>query len=236
MLMFAACANVQAAWYQVELIVFSRLQPDTDGEIWYSNPGLPDRTDSIELITDVADPTGGDAVESLMPFRELDIDSYRLEGIYRVLKLSREYRPLYHTSWQQPALSAVSSRAVHLETFYETVNVEEELPPELAAIQIADESYTPPELLFDGTIRLRSSRFLHVDVDMAYFPKTMPGMGQAGPVSQNRENIYTSQYAEYVRMQESRKIKLNELHYFDHPLFGVILQVSRLQLPETEEQ
>ena len=29
-----------------------------------------------------------------------------------------------------------------------------------------------------------------------------------------------------VRMKESRKIKLNELNYFDHPLFGVLLMVS----------
>ena len=37
---------------------------------------------------------------------------------------------------------------------------------------------------------------------------------------------------ESVRLTESRRIKLNELHFFDHPLFGVILQVSRY---ETEE-
>ena len=36
-------------------------------------------------------------------------------------------------------------------------------------------------------------------------------------------------------MRESRKIKLNELNYFDHPLFGVILQVSRMETNEGEE-
>ena len=29
-----------------------------------------------------------------------------------------------------------------------------------------------------------------------------------------------------VRMKESRKIKLNELNYFDHPSFGALLMVS----------
>lgn len=231
--LFMVSANVYADWYQVEVILFQHLQPDTDGEMWYSNPGLPDRSDSIELITGVPDtdaPAGSNESKTLVPFLELGSDSYHLDGIYRVLKLSREYRPFYHTSWQQPALSTTSSRAVHLEAFYETDEPEEDLPPELAEIQIPEQEYQSQELLFDGTIRLRSSRFLHVDVDVAYFPKTMPGtMKQEVDASENQNNIYASQLAEYVRMRESRKIKLNELHYFDHPLFGVILQVSRLR-------
>ena len=32
-----------------------------------------------------------------------------------------------------------------------------------------------------------------------------------------------------IELKESRKIKLNEIHYFDNPIYGVILQVSRLE-------
>ena len=35
------------------------------------------------------------------------------------------------------------------------------------------------------------------------------------------------------RMFEKRRLKLNEKHFFDHPKFGVLLQVSRL---ETEQE
>lgn len=31
------------------------------------------------------------------------------------------------------------------------------------------------------------------------------------------------------RMTEKRRLKLNEKHFFDHPKFGILLQVSRLQ-------
>lgn len=34
------------------------------------------------------------------------------------------------------------------------------------------------------------------------------------------------------RMSEKRRLKLNEKHFFDHPKFGVIMQVSRLEAPE----
>ena len=33
-------------------------------------------------------------------------------------------------------------------------------------------------------------------------------------------------------MKESRKIKLNELNYFDHPLFGALLMVSPVDHPD----
>lgn len=37
------------------------------------------------------------------------------------------------------------------------------------------------------------------------------------------------------RLVEKRRIKLNEVHYFDHPKFGVLMQVSRLEV-EPEDQ
>lgn len=35
------------------------------------------------------------------------------------------------------------------------------------------------------------------------------------------------------RMQEKRRLKLNERHFFDHPKFGLLMQVSRLE-PEQD--
>lgn len=34
------------------------------------------------------------------------------------------------------------------------------------------------------------------------------------------------------RLSEKRRIKLDEKHFFDHPKFGVLMQVSRLEVPE----
>ncbi|PPD04194.1 MAG: hypothetical protein CTY29_06735 [Methylobacter sp.] len=38
----------------------------------------------------------------------------------------------------------------------------------------------------------------------------------------------TSAPASAFRLKESRGIKFNEIHYFDHPKFGVIAKVSPL--------
>ena len=239
---------VSAAWYQVEVIVFSQLNPNTDGEIWYENPGLPERSESIELITDLADAEMEDSgsesdsiAEStatankreLIPYLQLPSAELKLAGVQRVLKLSSEYRPLLHIAWQQPALRAASARPVHLQQFEEVEAIPDtDTEPEdiESLIKSADEQfndYEVPELLFDGTIKLRSSKFLHADIDFAFFPVELDNTQD---VRSPEEDLFVRQEADYVRLTESRKIRLNEIHYFDHPHFGVILRVSRLKI------
>ena len=223
-------APALADWYQVEVILFNYIKPDADNEWWYENPGLPGRDQTIELIMDTADPVAGDAVDpvdeaDLMPYLALSKDRYRLAGVNRVLKLSRDYRPLLHVAWQQPGLDSRNTRAIHLD------NTQfEEKPPEQTEPEPGEgwdePEYTAPVKIYDGIFRLRKSRYLHVDVDFAYFPESMelpiPGSPE-GSTGNDRPS------AGYVRLTESRRIKTKELHYFDHPLFGLIVQVNRIE-------
>lgn len=201
-----------ASWYQVEVIVFERLAPDLDGEVWIENPGLPDRSTAINLVA-AADVVATDPAR-LMPYLALDAARLRLDGVYRTLRLTREYRPLLHVAWQQPGEGAAGDRAVHLEQFRE---------PDAAA---PETGFVPRDLILDGLVQVRVGRFLHAQVDMVYFPQ--PGRLPALAVPAGARGA-----ADYVRMRQRRKILLNELHYFDHPLFGLIVQVSRMQ-PDAE--
>ena len=245
--LFCLPFTVSAAWYQVEVIIFDYLYPESDGEIWYENPGLPDRSESIELISELADPEpeeGSDGQNSaldielkknkqdLQAYLELPSDRLKLAGVERVLKLSSDYRPLMHTAWQQPGLSARTARPVHLQKYEETVEISDVEPESIESLidngGQSDEFYQAPELIFDGTLRIRSSKFLHVDIDFAYFPESL-SMARENQSADSR--LFVAQQADYVRLSESRKIRLNEINYFDHPLFGVILRVSRLRKP-----
>jgi hypothetical protein len=208
-----------AAWYQVEVIVFERLKPDPDGELFVDNPGLPDRSAGIELLAEP--PPGAETAAPgssvLVPFLKLPADRYRLEGIYRVLRLSSEYRPLLHVAWQQPGEGPNASRSVFLEAFADE-----------GARSAQAEGFAPMQPLLNGLVGIRVSRFLHADVDMVYFP---PESRLRAGTTADGDGRGASQ-ADYVRLRERRKILLNELHYFDHPLFGIILQVSRIQQEE----
>ena len=220
---------VSADWFEVEAVLFAYTEPDAGDEWWYENPGLPSRHQTIGLIMDTAAPVKGETPEAadeadLMPYLALPKGNYQLGGVRRVLELSAAYRPLLHVAWQQPGLAVRDVRAIHLDnTRFEKKTAEPDEAP--ADAEQKQPEYTPPDKVFDGIIRLRKSRFLHLDVDFAYFPEVLE---QPGPDSRDEAAGRVRLSTDYVRFTESRRVKPDELHYFDHPLFGLIVQVRKI--------
>lgn len=209
---------VQAAdrWYQVEVIVFQNLEPDTN-EDWPLTPGYPDIDSTIELnkapdmSADVLDAgeqamlqeatDNGGSASALLAFAALKPDQLTLEPLYRRLKRSAGYRPLLYKAWRQPALGRKDAKAIHL------------------MARDAPESDALRRPRIDGWLRLRSSHFLHVDTDLVLYIGDLPHAGNA----------------EMVRLTETRRVKLNEVHYLDHPLFGVLVKVSPVAIEQPAE-
>lgn len=66
----------------------------------------------------------------------------------------------------------------------------------------------------DGVLRFYLSRFLHIDVNLVL----VDGAG-----SWRDENFAGVAY----RLSEHRRVKTQEINYFDHPKFGVIVRVTQ---------
>ena len=186
-------SHVFAKWYQVEMIVFEHLIPDSSGELWNAG-NVPEYSNAIELVTG---PDGSNA------FKMLPSSRHKLGGVNKVLKLSSEYRPVYHVAWQQPELRKSRAKKVHIKN---------------------------PEARINGTVNLRGGHLLHLDLDISYFidlyTESVTSFTEEGSESVVMEDIIMT--GTYAQMKETRRIKLNELHYFDHPLFGVLMRVTRL--------
>jgi len=60
----------------------------------------------------------------------------------------------------------------------------------------------------NGTVALRRGRYLHADVDLVFSKKSAA-----------------------ARLTQTRRLRNNELHYLDHPLFGVLISVAPLPAP-----
>ena len=77
----------------------------------------------------------------------------------------------------------------------------------------------------EGIIKLVRERFLHLDVDV-----------QLMSAAQGREVLYSdSPNSQPVfELIETRRIKSNVLHYFDHPRFGMIAKVTPYIPPEAD--
>ncbi len=73
----------------------------------------------------------------------------------------------------------------------------------------------PDELA--GTMRLYLSRYLHLDLNLDYEEKTVDGglfSGGSGMIT--------------YRINEQRRVKSQETHYFDHPKFGALIRLTPL--------
>lgn len=98
---------------------------------------------------------------------------------------------------------------------------------------IEDDSTPQPVLILvkgidnqvQGTLTFRRGRFLHLDVDLTL---------SESPAYQRAYGADDSSLADVTRFrsQQTRRIRTEELHYFDHPRFGVLVKVLPLTPPE----
>ena len=109
-------------------------------------------------------------------------------------------------------------------------------------------SMGPPQRRLFGTVRLRRGRFLHLDLDLLLRPEperlpapeatgeTTPADTPLADPSPAQPTETTSQPPDYLavegfRLHQSRRVRPGEIHYFDHPLYGVIAVVEKLEPP-----
>jgi len=79
----------------------------------------------------------------------------------------------------------------------------------------------------EGSVTLVRERYLHLDVDLLLVPagSTAPAQYSDGPGSKPA-----------FRLREKRRMRSRELHYFDHPRFGMIAMVTPYDAPEDEPE
>jgi hypothetical protein len=73
--------------------------------------------------------------------------------------------------------------------------------------------------VLNGILKIQRGHYLHLLMDMEYMP---------GEVSRTHEDQF-SEPAIY-RIKEKRRFRLNEVHYLDHPKFGIIVTVKPLEI------
>ena len=91
--------------------------------------------------------------------------------------------------------------------WYQTVDAKSIAKP----VRVA--SIKPGEV--EGTIRFFMSRHLHLDVNLLF--------------RENVANANKETAAAVYQMNEQRKVKTQETHYFDHPRLGVLVRVMPAQ-------
>lgn len=230
--------------YTVEIIIFSYEENVSVGtEIF-----VPDEPPNVEdplLDIDAADAgrrtedeprvftderTSGKDDDADSPVRELELvllerEELTLNKIARQFALLDVYETIMHFGWTQPTYPEEESAPIELRVFGD-----------------------PPAGL-DGNFTLYLSRYLHLVVDLALdAPDDSSGSVAIDQPVYSDDPTYSfgdsrRQYNDIYgrlplptryRIQENRIVKNGELRYFDHPKFGVLAKITRVEEEEEE--
>ena len=113
------------------------------------------------------------------------------------------------------------------------------LPPEFTK-QVSLHTFGEPPAGLDGSFELYLSRYLHLVVDLALAaPGANPPAEERAPATPRFGDARLS-YEEvaaqfgvrapvFYRIQEDRIFKNGDIRYFDHPKFGVVAKVTRVE-------
>ncbi len=221
-------------WYQIEVLLFERLNTSE----FFIDP--PTQTPPV------LQPTNWHTLVNTPPltpnqFQVVPPEENTLrQNYWDKLARSKNLRPIYSTAWKQ-----------------ELIN---DTPRAPIKIQIeSSHSTSNRPVLYQGTLSVRRSRYLHADIDLAlvefnesmlsHFDFTQPSLLQPPPLL--IDNLAASQalyptadlshspvsaqqnWALTVfRLKESRKMRSKELHYIDYPQFGLIVIVHPTHMPD----
>lgn len=208
--------EVELRRYTVEVIVFRYAEDvGVGGELF-----LPDEP---EQVLEEAVPEFGDSVAPAVPAPEeqpealpdpefvlLAEDDFQLVEAFERLERLDAYDPVMHFGWTQIALEQELTGAIPLYRFGR-----------------------PPTDL-DGALTLYLGRYLHLVVDLQLkkpASEPEPASGFIGFGATPEEPSLPT----FFRIQEDRIMKNGELRYFDHPKFGMLARVTRVEEEEPPE-
>ena len=199
----AICQSVTAKAqesYAVELIVYEDLRDGAlDDEYWVIDPGSPSASGAIRLDR-LSEQTGTTETHLV---QELAPEQLRLTKVWEALRQSRNYRPLLHRGWQQPNWSRSNTQPIYLSYTQPSPDMQN------------------PEVIprMEGIVAVYLQNYLNLSIDAIY--------RRPFRLSETTTALGTS--PKHSRLQTMRRIRFDQLHYIDHPLFGVLLQITEFQ-------
>jgi len=241
----------ETQWYTVELVIFEHTgNAALASEHWPEVLGQPVIEGSIELTDPLTLPDTGDddpAGTTSIPYAYwlLAAEDRSLDPLVSRLRRNRRYRPLLHMAWRQPGLDKKSAPTIHLRTDLQSSSISGDggvgklSADTVPATNEAQGRFPFPENLqvfapadspwVDGSLRLYRERYLHAEVDLLYYRPRPQATDTSAAVPE-------PQVSALFRLRESRRMRSGELHFLDHPLFGVLIKTDRFEIPEIPEE
>ena len=220
--------------YTVEMIIFSYAQSVSTGSEIFP-PDLPPDVEIVDDIPlyDLGDATTLESIPEIVAKPEVSEDKkyelvmlaeedFGLLEAYEHLERLDAYEPLMHFGWTQPTY-----------------------PDEEVETRPLNSFATPPDGL-EGELTLYLSRYLHLAIklqlDESVADEPVEDEPERTIIRSSFDDGYYNDFSEdspisypvRFRIDEDRIFRNGELRYFDHPKFGVLAKITRVEEEEPE--
>ena len=263
LLLIALCKPIFAEerLYQVEILIFANnssqgliseywrppfytdnKEADTSAQVLHAATTPPLHLSLEELIEDEA-----------YPFEALADQDKLLAGTLAAMRKNWQYRPLLYLGWRQlftreaePIPMRFDNKIVIKEAdpflvkanelsqaFGGTISSENTISSNDNTTPIsieATEAGPMPLYELSGTAEVTFRRYLHVDLDLHYNRLV------TDQDTDQVKALYASLETDYLnfRLDETRRMRSKQIHYFDHPTFGVVTLITPIENTEKE--
>lgn len=229
--------------YRVEIIVFAHITPaGLNSESWPAHPKLPSTLGLKNLTVDpvnaaTANPTKAANHTATQMYQISTPDELDLTKVVQRLKQTSDYPPLVHVAWLQPGLPTKKAPDIHIyggqayDAGGKAINVTSPLLSfdQTKATAEAHEKSTSDDSAgnakvsqwqVNGFVRISQPYLFQIDTDLALM------------IPHSEIEKIVPSVAEYIKanhfvMQQTFRLKLGKLYYIDHPLFGVLVIVTK---------
>ena len=195
--------------YTVELIVFSYQENVAVGTEQFPGDQIELPSEEIEeIVVEERVRRHPDAVGLMSIY--LSEEEFTMHDVVEQLELLDAYDPLMHVGWSQAGFPLDDTDSLDLSVFGE------------------------PPIGLDGSFTLYLARYLHLVVDLSMdAPVEVIEIEFDDDTFYEFEDTSPREGPVRYRIDEDRIVKNGEIRYFDHPKFGVVAKVSRIE--ETAE-
>lgn len=245
----------QARQFDIELIIFERNDPQPTGEYWDQSQQKLSITPRQWLLAPLMAcefaefceapnqlPTEIDgatwAKQGPTPVKMLPKSQFGLEAQWRTISQHAAFKPLLHMAWREDVPSRGKAKFLG-------VQAGDRLP-----INLTDSADShSPQWELQGGVRIYLQHYLYIDSQLLL---TKLEQRQSAPIESNSsddqnevtlagpdegfvangdEEQQLTQLVSY-KFDQKRRVRSGEIHYFDHPKLGMIIQIRKIPEPQ----
>jgi hypothetical protein len=201
--------------YRVEMIVFAQKDDAAfNSEHWPLQGGV---TDSQKENTG-----------RIGHFRQLPASEFTLNQAEKLLASSPHYEILTHMAWQQPGLEEdkaldmpISGGKDYRAQYPERMQSRWEVNAQGEIVEVPGPK-TLNEL--DGHVRLVLGRYLHLYTDLTFRKPVI-----VEKLDEQTQEVAKTRTLFDIPIQAHRRMRSRELHYIDHPMAGILIEVTPIE-------